>query len=318
MKRVFDLLLLGGVCCTLLLTSCDPNPVEKPEEKQEKEPVAFTIAVTDIATTGATVSVTPANKNVLYYFDVLQAVVWDDGYTDAQIADLLLEEMHEDYEANKDDYLEYYGITNLAEAYLSQGDDAFTFTTLSASTSYYAIAFAIDTTTMKVISELVKEPFTTTEVVPSDNQISFSQDAADKTLINITTTNDDPYIWTYVSTAELATDYNGDAQAVWAEYVELLNAYGLLDWVLSYGSEEFYTTDYFTDIAEVGDYTLIAAGYNGGQTTEIFTYTLTVTEDMIGTEEEEGEEGEIIAAPRKISAKHHAPAPLKPTRKIKK
>lgn len=301
MKKVFNLLFFGALMAAIT-TACTPNPPE-PDNNGNKQdttvvtppiPVQFDLAVTDITSTSASVTVTPNDNNTLYYYDVLAAEIFTQ-YSDAEIAELLLEEMKTDYEEYKDEYKEDYGVNNFAEAYLSKGTDNWDFSGLNANTDYYAYAFAIDTATMTVNGELAKELFTTLEVIPSDNKISFSQDADDPTLITITTTNDDPYIWTYLSQDELTEYYEGDAQLAWSDFVELLKGYGLLDWVLSYGDESISTTETFD---EAGEYVFVAAGYDGGQTTEIVTYTLTVTEDMIDTSEDES-----YAAPHKLNAK---------------
>lgn len=302
MKKVFNLLFCGALVAALA-TSCTPNPPDENNGNNGSDtiatttptdPVTFSIVVTDITSTTANVAVNPSDNNVLYYYDVLAAEIFDE-YTDAQVASILLEDMVEDYEENKAEYEESYGVTDFADAYLSSGADNWDFSGLTASTTYYAFAFAIDTTTMTVSGDLTKESFTTTEVIPSDNVLSFTQDADDKTLITVNATNDDPYVWTYITTEELATYYDGDVTEAWLDYVALLDAYGFLDWLLSYGTETFYTTDNFT---EAGEYVLMAAGYNGGQTTEVVTYTLTVTEDMIGAEDESGDD--MLVAPKRM------------------
>lgn len=304
MKKLFSSFLLVGACIALLFTSCNHDPnIEIPLTQPP-----FNIEVSNVATTTATVAVTPLDKEVLYYFDVFDASVWESDATDAQIAEEILQLLLDDYEESKDFISEYYGIDNFADAYLSKGDDTYDFTGLKGATSYYVVAFAIDTVTNTVNSELTKELFITADILPSENVISFEQDAEDKSLIYINTTNDDSYIWTYLSAAEML-EYNGDAQAAWTDMVEIFNEYGLLDWVIVNGSDYFSTKDYLTDPSEVGTYTLIAAGYDGGQTTELFTYEFEVTEDMLGTEEEGGDDDDLFAAPRKLSGKVKANAP---------
>ena len=112
----------------------------------------FQISVSDIISTGATVSVTPSTTDT-YYFDVIEKDIYD-AYTDKKA-------FAAEYIAEVKDFYESYGF-NFADA-LSSGNDTFSFNgLLDPNTAYYAFAFGV-TTSGAISTDVTTVEFTTLE-----------------------------------------------------------------------------------------------------------------------------------------------------------
>lgn len=113
---------------------------------------AFTVTVSDITSSGATVAVTPSNNDT-YYFDVIEKEIYD-AYTDKK-------ELAAEYIAEIKDFYESYGYS-LADA-LSSGNDSYSFDgVLDPNTAYYALAFGV-TTSGTITTDITTVEFTTLE-----------------------------------------------------------------------------------------------------------------------------------------------------------
>ena len=157
MKKLFNLLLamlaIVGVACTPDNNNNDGGG--------DAPSLTFVVDITDITTTGATVSVTPSDDNNTYYFDVIEKAVLDEYKREAQFV--------EDYVADIKAYIEEYNACgyNLSFAnFVSLGKDSYTYGTESAldpDTEYYAFAFGL-TENGEITSGLSKVEFKTLSV----------------------------------------------------------------------------------------------------------------------------------------------------------
>ena len=111
---------------------------------------AFTVTVSDITSSGATVAVTPSNSDT-YYFDVVEKEILD-YYTDKK-------EFAAEYIAELKELYEAYGYT-IADA-LSSGSDTYTYEdSLEPNTTYYAVAFGVSTSGA-ITTDVTAAAFTT-------------------------------------------------------------------------------------------------------------------------------------------------------------
>lgn len=156
-----------------------------------------TLTASNITATSAHVEVSPANKTVTYFWDVFT---------------------EDDVNAAFNGQLAQYGINsiedlvlyNYEDGYESTGDDSWDYTTLSPSTTYYILAVQVDVTTGAAVGEASGETFETEEAPASENEISLAFNASES-VINTTTTNNDPYFYVLLSQdiySEMGSDYS--------------------------------------------------------------------------------------------------------------
>ncbi len=285
MRKVFVALLLGAMIG--IFTACD---------EPTKTDVWFAILISDITASCATVSVTPQPASTVYYYDVASMAELNELGTEG-LAQAYFTAILDDWTEYKEDYIAE-GYTSFADAYLSKGEESYPYEyMLEPETEFVAFAFAVDTLT-NTIGAVEVLGFYTTEVRPSDNSIVITSDSTSLTFLP---TNDDPYYWTAYLT-DTVTAYG--AEALWQEEIELFQMLGLLSWGISFGTETWTLSDYFE---EVGNYTIIAAGWDGGRTTDFFTYQLDINENQIGTDSESALAMRKMRRPASARAtvKHH-------------
>lgn len=283
MKKVFNLLMAGAL---VALVACNPTDKNGVDDAKEGGNADFKITVTGITESSATVAVVPSNDSIYYYFlaipaDTLNKYDSKEAYADFFLADFI------DYIA---DYNDYYGTSYTLLKQLSQGIDKYEFEEeLNPSTVYYAIAFQVDPDNEKVVGSVAYKEFTTLELEKSANVISFELDG--DTVINIKTTNDDEYLWTYIQKDTLAKYYDGDAKACLEYYVAYIEdyygdyvTYYWSYYIVSSGDETYSIKDNFVK-GESGTYVFIAAAmYNTIINSDVFTQEIVITEDMCGEE----------------------------------
>ncbi len=251
----------------------------------------FDIKIADITSHGATTTIKCNNANVLWYNDAFEKEYFD-YYTLEELAQEQLDYMYEDWVEFEEDYKAEYGddITFADFFYPGYYVDEYTYDYLDPSTEYVIVAFGVDLETMEVVGIPDTLSFTTLAPEPSDNIISFS--FANDTLY-INTTNDDQYFWNSFLPEDLE-DYGAETYTeAWDIVAAEMDAYGLMDYFISAGSEANAVKSYFTGMP--GTHTIVAAGWDGVRTTDYFVYELTLTEDQVGS----GEDFEFELAPAK-------------------
>lgn len=150
--EVKNWLLTGLTMFTLSFVACDDD--NKGEEPPV--PVTFEVAVSDVETKSATVTVTPSDANATYYFDVVEKATFDELGSPTAVAEKVIADLKE-YQAENG--------AALSDT-LSQGNDSRVYTeVLLASTEYTACAFGVDASG-KLTTEVFTQDFTTKELPP--------------------------------------------------------------------------------------------------------------------------------------------------------
>lgn len=237
---------------------------------QQQATDEFSIDVTDVTKTTATVSFTPKDNAMTYYYFVVSEAdraKMIEKYGDIQTADL--------------EYLQYsaeqinYGLSEYLSYILVSGPKTkdtrdIIQSNLEPGTKYYAYCYGMNTDGSFTTGVYEKE-FTTEAAVPSNNVINCEvvRTYADGCDVKVTTTNDDPYmidaqskeVWeNYLSAA------NGD-KTLAAKQILSRSYGGYADNYTKKGNQEYKV--------EVGsadtDYVLIIYGFDAAITTDVQT-----------------------------------------------
>ena len=237
---------------------------------QQQATDEFSIDVTDVTKTTATVSYTPKDNAMSYYYFVVSEAdraKMIEKYGDIQTADL--------------EYLQYsaeqinYGLSEYLSYILVSGPKTkdtrdIIQSNLEPGTKYYAYCYGMNTDGSFTTGVYEKE-FTTEAAVPSNNVINCEvvRTYTDGCDVKVTTTNDDPYmidaqskeVWeNYLSAA------NGD-KTLAAKQILSRSYGGYADNYTKKGNQEYKV--------EVGsadtDYVLIIYGFDAAITTDVQT-----------------------------------------------
>ena len=234
---------------------------------------SFSINVSNITATSATVMVTPSNQET-YYFDVLEQAVVNNYDNLADFAVAYIDYLKE-YSAN-------YGYT-IADV-LSSGNDQYTFSGLNASTNYYAFAVGVDANGT-VTSDVAIESFTTLSngtgggSVVSKNtfEVNVTNISSNSATISVVPSNSDTYYFDLVE-KEVYTQFT-DGQEFAAAYIaylkEYYESYGYTVAELLSSGEDSWT--YEGDLDPSTNYVAFAVGVSaeGSVTTNIATNEFT-------------------------------------------
>lgn len=211
--------------------------------------LTFTIDVTDLKATSATVTVTPSNNTEGYFFDVQPKDLIDESFSDDASLIAALDEV----------YAKNGGIAGM----LSHGEDSYKPTGLTAGTSYYVLAFGYNTAATTAVT---RHEFTTETAAASDLTLSIDIDAAAEPIpggvtATISASNDqDPYMLDFM----LADDIEAMTDAEIISTVE--EKYGaFISWLLVSGNYATAPTDFGGELAMMpgAEYYLVAFGYDG-------------------------------------------------------
>ncbi len=207
MKKYFYLFV--AAVASLAMVSCDKN---KPED-EKKDNTAFTIEVSAVADTTATITVTPSKDNVAYLWDIVSAETAAELNNNADsIAAYVLEYYAEYYDAMVDyfgeEMLAQYGITSpytMLEVYMGMivsGVDTYDYEGLSPNTEYVVFAVAIDSA-CNITSNVATKSFKTTEM----KKINFSVDITenDTAFFFVPSNENASYLMTFVDKDSLGS-----------------------------------------------------------------------------------------------------------------
>ncbi len=155
MKKNLLALAFVAFAGVIAVSSCD-------KKGSKEDPVlTFKLEVENVAAVSASVTVTPSITDATYYYDVLRKEAFDTvDFDDVQAY----------FDAEVKRRVDAYSLTEteVIEKMLSVGVQTFNFTSLTALTDYYLIAFAVDAEG-KVGGALQYETFSTQAVNPSAN-----------------------------------------------------------------------------------------------------------------------------------------------------
>ena len=234
--------------------------------------LTFSIAVTELKATSAMVTVTPSNDTETYFFDIQPKKLIDENFADDASLIAALDET----------YAKYGGIAGM----LSQGEDGYKPTSLTAGTSYYVLAFGYNTAATTAVT---RHEFTTETAATSDLTLSIAIDTSAEPIPGgvtaaITASNDeDPYMLDFM----LADEIKGMSDAEIIASVE--QKYGqIISWLLVTGDYATVPTDFGGELAMMpgAEYYLVAFGYDGASATTGVTkakFTAGAGPDAAGT-----------------------------------
>lgn len=161
-------------------------------------------------------------------------------------------------------------VTDFASHSLYYGSDSRYFRDLNPSTEYFLYAFCVNPETNQPIGPLYYVPFTTGDLKQSD--ITFQamfKEREDGAHISVIPSNDNEhYVWTFEDVKTLEESHlsiKDYAQIILTEMKE----YGMGESLYTKGPDTYVCTP--EDLLFDHDYTLVAAGFDGEFTTDIYT-----------------------------------------------
>ena len=187
----------------------------------EPENEAYKIEISNITAKGATITVTPADSTVTYYWDVLEATEAA-KLTDEQVGASLKEYLEEAVEY----YKQYYGYDATLADFLLKGENSYSYTKLESNTEYTVVAIALDANGASS-GKAARKNFKTLELkedpVPADmtfeiaaSDITFSSANISVNPSNTTAT----YYWNIYETAKIASMSDEELCAAIKEDIE--------------------------------------------------------------------------------------------------
>ncbi len=187
----------------------------------EPENEAYKIEISNITAKGATITVTPVDSTVTYYWDVLEATEAA-KLTDEQVGAYLKEYLEEAVEY----YKQYYGYDATLADFLLKGENSYSYTKLESNTEYTVVAIALDANGASS-GKAARKNFKTLELkedpVPAD--MTFEIAASDITFssANITVNPSNTtatYYWNIYETAKIASMSDEELCAAIKEDIE--------------------------------------------------------------------------------------------------
>ena len=241
-------------------------------------PVIVELKMGDIAQKKATVHATPSDNEGYYYcgFAPKSAV---NGKSDSELLDILFNNLMQTWEQAQN-----YGYTieKFAAQFLRQGELDLTASGLTASTDYEMFAFGVDMQNEKPSPIITRINFTSADVVPSNMTFTIQYDSvayvAGKTRVDTLiyfsahpSTDKETYLLGGAEKNYLNESFKGDP-AVYMQNLEAnYDKKGTLEKYLRTGVFSIYAKN----PEDGSQWVIIAAGYEGGFTTKMFTLEYT-------------------------------------------
>lgn len=161
-------MLLAAVTLLFVTTGCNDD-----DDKVGPPPsYSFSVAVSDVAQTEATITVTPSDDQATYYYAAVKKAEFDTFESDAAYAQHILDNLQAIADKKVLSLSEY-----LATA-LVKGSTPQKITDLTAGTDYYAVALGM-LTDGRFTSDLVKEAFKTDDAPEPEPELTLSMRAGD-------------------------------------------------------------------------------------------------------------------------------------------
>ncbi len=235
-------------------------------------PVTCELEMLEVKQKKCTVAVTPSYEEGYYYC----------GYADAAtIGDISDAKLTENVLANIQKYIEYYasmGYSATMKDFLQQGTKNLIASGMTASTDYVMYAFGVDVDNEKASPIVTRLPFRTADVVPSSMTITLQYDSvsyvASKTKVDTVvyfsahpSTDKETYLLGGAEKNYFNESFNGDTVAYMQNMEASYDKQGTLEKALKTGVSKIYAKN----PADGSQWVIIAAGYDGGFTTKMFT-----------------------------------------------
>lgn len=263
MGRRFYTLLKTIVCGmgVLALAACS---TDKTNENGGEGPLPgdFAITVTDLTPRGASIGISPKDKTVAYYFDVVSEKSLRENYNG---------DLEACFKSGLQQYIDRYAATHtpqqVLEAISSKGDDDYTYLWLADDSKYYVLAAGIKTTEIGLTTKLEYAEFQTSPLV--QNTFSFSDITPTDMTVKATITSQDDQL-RYSAVLVKKADFEASDLSIEA-YIDKINQE-----LIAYGTSMGVTKeDAVKAISEVGvsefsqkkllpaiDFLLLVAGIN--------------------------------------------------------
>lgn len=223
------------------------------------------ILETEVDGTTITCHTTPVDYDGLYYVDCYDKPTLDFGLASGQT---LYELCYYDFSTIIDIYQNMFGVSfeDTMEYYTRSGESTKEWTELLAHMQYTIVAYPLNEDGVVIGEPTVVEVMTGSDVEKSDNELTISVDnlTAYSATLNVSATNDDPYI---------ALELN-------PEVFEGMSDEETMNYILSmyYWGQDVYGdyTEELTDLTPETEYTIYAFGVEDNQyTTRLWTYKFT-------------------------------------------
>jgi len=189
-------------------TSCKKGGSNEPEQEQTGQ---FSITIENITYQAADVTVSCADTNVYFYFDIMETSEFAKTSADSIVADYVayFDEMIEAYK-------DYYDLTYTD--FLSKGKDSYSFDDLDEETDYTVFAFQFDLKTKSLVGTMGYKNFKTLKhELTSDLSFDFSKVGG--TLTITPSNNNEDYVFGFLTAEDLADGYDVmdyvDSYAMW-------------------------------------------------------------------------------------------------------
>lgn len=185
--------------------ACPLEGMSKTFKTLAAEPVqpvecTFDIEVTDISTMSATANVTPSDDEVLYYYEMLPRMVYEEemGGTDEGIAAFMEQMLEENCESLG------ASMAEIVEMMCISGPDSYTDNYLDPDTEYLVWCVGLDMQG-RLITDIAKEEFRTLAVQPSDITFDITVDdiTGSGAFIQCAPSNDDFYFFDVWASTDL-------------------------------------------------------------------------------------------------------------------
>ena len=238
-------------------------------------PVTCNLEIMDVAQKKCTVAVTPSDEEGYYYCGYADKATLG-NITDAELAENVmtnLKAMAKQYAA--------YGYT--LKNFLQQGTKNLTASSLTASTDYVMFAFGVDVENEMAGAVVTRAEFRTKDVVPSNMTITLQFDSASyitdsndmvDTLIYFSahpSTDSETYLLGGAEKGYLTESFGGDPATYMKNMEANYDKQGTLEKYLRKGVFSIYAKN----PEDNSQWVIIAAGYDGGFSTKMFTLEYT-------------------------------------------
>lgn len=238
-------------------------------------PVSLQLEMLDIAQKKCTVAVTPSDEEGYYYCGYADKATLG-NITDAELAENVmtnLKAMAKQYAA--------YGYT--LKNFLQQGTKNLIASSLTASTDYVMFAFGVDVENEMAGTVVTRAEFRTKDVVPSNMTITLQFDSVSyvtnskgvvDTLIYFSahpSTDNETYLLGGAEKGYLTESFGGDPKTYMKNMEANYDKKGTLEKYLRKGVFSIYAKN----PEDNSQWVIIAAGYDGGFSTKMFTLEYT-------------------------------------------
>lgn len=248
-----------------LVFSADSKVVKEYAVKQSGLP-PFDISVSDITGSSAKVNIAPHQADRTYIFDVKPTSEIDkndiEDFVSLYIGDIYAQI----------NLLQLMGQDVSFEDFLSVNQSEYTYRSLTPDTDTSLFCFYVDANGNYDLESFQTEEFRTGSVVSSDMTIRLTREG---NIITIEPSNDEEkylYLMTKGSILDIYSDYNGVRDYMLTYYGNTLESR------LVSGKQQLR----YNTLQEGEEYVFVAAGYNGGFTTEGFGLTFTYEGEQSG------------------------------------